>query len=168
MSAQDISGNPSIGIYILCCREEPDDKSLQPMLGVRASRDLPGQVMAVASEHDLESMGFERIGENLLVTTAAGFTEHIVQGPLEETARIFFTHDFLSIDAEFLGNGFLPGLLGAWKSQSEMNIYLLAYASGSYNGGVTEDKSTFGSALYIVAAMNLGLVVSNDSANRTQ
>jgi hypothetical protein len=156
----------SIGMYILCQQEEPEDKNLQPVFGLRKSIDLPDQCLAVASVQNLEAWELEPLGDRTVVTTTFAFTEHIIRGSLDEVSRIFFTQDFVVIDAEFLNDGFRIGLLGCWRSQSYANVYLLAYDLGSYDGGITEDKSTFGSSLYIVAGMNVGAVASTGSENQ--
>lgn len=154
-----------VGMYILCQQEEPEDKNLQPVFGLRKSIDLQDQCLAVASVQNLEAWEFEQLGDRSVITENFVFTEQIIRGTLDEVSRIFFKQDFVAIDAEFLSDGFRIGLLGSWRSQSYTNVFLLAYELGSYDGGIAEDKLTFGSSLYIVAGMNIGAVVSTNSEN---
>ena len=154
-----------VGMYILCQQEEPEDKKLQPVFGLRKSIDLQDQCLAVASVQNLEAWEFEQLGDRSVITENFVFTEQIIRGTLDEVSRIFFKQDFVAIDAEFLSDGFRIGLLGSWRSQSYTNVFLLAYELGSYDGGIAEDKLTFGSSLYIVAGMNIGAVVSTNSEN---
>ena len=154
-----------VGMYILCQQEEPEDKNLQPVFGLRKSIDLQDQCLAVASVQNLEAWEFEQLGDRSVITENFVFTEQIIRGTLDEVSRIFFKQDFVAIDAEFLSDGFRIGLLGSWRSRSYTNVFLLAYELGSYDGGIAEDKLTFGSSLYIVAGMNIGAVVSTNSEN---
>lgn len=156
-----------IGMYVLCVQEKLEEYGLLPIFGIRVSKQNGGMVLAVPSDENLEFWDFERIGEMDLVTTEHTSREYMIRGEFPELAENFFVQGFSEIGQNSLPDHFQPGFLGAWRSESDPKLLLLSYESGYYDGGIREDKATFGSSLYVIACVNAGALMNSDSQNRT-
>jgi hypothetical protein len=157
----------NIGILIFAHRERAEDLVPQPVFGLRSASDLPSDVMlAVISEKDLEEGGLERVGDKSIITRDQVFTEQLLRGELREILKeVMESDEFQEIATNTLPKPLRAGLVNVWQSKSVQEFFFLGYKLGSYSGGTVEDKSTFGSAMYILAGVNLGAVTVPKSSN---
>lgn len=150
-----------IGILLLAHRERAEDLVLQPVFGLRTALDLPSDVtLAVISEKNLEVWGLERVGDKSMITGEQVFTEQILRGNLRDFLAKIEVDEFQAVATSALHQTFQAGLIKVWQSKSVQEFFILGYELGSYSGGIVEDKSTFGSTMYIMAGVNLGAITA--------